>query len=174
MIRALWRHQFSWPFRQPVDAVVLHLPVGDDISRRSRDEMQFCLASSAAALQCEPTAVHSTCTRGGKDLFMFVSLQDYYSIITNPMDLGTIKKRLQNKYYWKALECLEDINTMFTNCYVYNRVRMGHFSCSSLDLCIFVGVPVVGVHTADPAACVIVVLFLFRSLETTSCSWHRP
>lgn len=27
VIKALWRHQFSWPFRQPVDAVALRLPV---------------------------------------------------------------------------------------------------------------------------------------------------
>ncbi|XP_055077452.1 bromodomain testis-specific protein [Periophthalmus magnuspinnatus] len=72
VLKALWKHQFSWPFRQPVDAVALHIP-------------------------------------------------DYYNIITNPMDLGTIKKRLQNKYYWKAVECLQDFNTMFSNCYKYNR-----------------------------------------------------
>ncbi len=39
------------------------------------------------------------------------------------MDLSTIKKRLENNYYWKAMECIEDFNTLFTNCYVYNRVR---------------------------------------------------
>lgn len=39
------------------------------------------------------------------------------------MDLGTINKRLQNQYYWQALDCIKDFNTMFTNCYVYNRVR---------------------------------------------------
>ncbi|XP_041646362.1 bromodomain testis-specific protein isoform X2 [Cheilinus undulatus] len=72
VIKALWRHQFSWPFRQPVDAVGLRLP-------------------------------------------------DYYTIIKNPMDLGTIKKRLQNNYYWQGADCLKDFNTMFTNCYVYNR-----------------------------------------------------
>ncbi|XP_075342344.1 bromodomain testis-specific protein [Odontesthes bonariensis] len=72
VIRALWRHQYSWPFRQPVDAVALCLP-------------------------------------------------DYYTIVTHPMDLSTIKKRLQNRYYWEAIECMKDFNTMFTNCYVYNR-----------------------------------------------------
>ncbi|NP_001292593.1 bromodomain testis-specific protein isoform X2 [Danio rerio] len=72
VIRALWKHHFSWPFRQPVDAVRLNLP-------------------------------------------------DYYTIIKNPMDLTTIRKRLENNYYWKAMECVEDFNTMFTNCYVYNR-----------------------------------------------------
>uniref|UniRef100_A0A3Q2XQ35 Bromodomain-containing protein 2 n=1 Tax=Hippocampus comes TaxID=109280 RepID=A0A3Q2XQ35_HIPCM len=72
VVKTLWRHQFSWPFRQPVDAVALRLP-------------------------------------------------DYYTIIKNPMDMGTIKRRLQNKYYWKAMECVQDFNTMFTNCYVYNK-----------------------------------------------------
>ncbi|XP_060934330.1 bromodomain testis-specific protein [Limanda limanda] len=72
VIKALLRHHFSWPFRQPVDAVTLRLP-------------------------------------------------DYYTIIKNPMDLGTIMKRLQNKYYCEAHECMKDFNTMFTNCYMYNR-----------------------------------------------------
>lgn len=52
----------------------------------------------------------------------FYSLQDYYNIIKNPMDMGTIKKRLENNYYWNAQECIHDFNTMFTNCYIYNKV----------------------------------------------------
>ncbi|XP_013857923.1 bromodomain-containing protein 2 [Austrofundulus limnaeus] len=72
VINALWRHQFAWPFYQPVDAVSL-------------------------------------------------GLSDYHKIITSPMDLGTIKKRLENNYYWSASECMQDFNTMFTNCYIYNK-----------------------------------------------------
>ncbi|KAL3046850.1 hypothetical protein OYC64_021134 [Pagothenia borchgrevinki] len=72
VIKALWKHNFSWPFRQPVDAVALGLP-------------------------------------------------DYYTIITKPMDLTTIEKRLENKYYCGALDCVQDFNNMFTNCYMYNR-----------------------------------------------------
>lgn len=37
------------------------------------------------------------------------------------MDLNTIKKRLENNYYWNAKECIHDMNTMFSNCYVYNK-----------------------------------------------------
>lgn len=37
------------------------------------------------------------------------------------MDLGTIKKRLENNYYWCSKECVADFNTMFSNCYVYNK-----------------------------------------------------
>nr|2WP2_A Chain A, BROMODOMAIN TESTIS-SPECIFIC PROTEIN [Mus musculus]2WP2_B Chain B, BROMODOMAIN TESTIS-SPECIFIC PROTEIN [Mus musculus] len=72
VLKALWKHGFSWPFQQPVDAVKLKLP-------------------------------------------------DYYTIIKTPMDLNTIKKRLENKYYEKASECIEDFNTMFSNCYLYNK-----------------------------------------------------
>ncbi|XP_043087799.1 bromodomain-containing protein 3-like [Puntigrus tetrazona] len=48
-------------------------------------------------------------------------MQDYYKIIKQPMDMGTIKKRLENNYYRSASECLQDFNTMFTNCYIYNK-----------------------------------------------------
>uniref|UniRef100_A0A672NX96 Bromodomain-containing protein 3-like n=1 Tax=Sinocyclocheilus grahami TaxID=75366 RepID=A0A672NX96_SINGR len=50
-----------------------------------------------------------------------LSLPDYHKIIKNPMDMGTIKKRLENNYYWTAGECMQDFNTMFTNCYIYNK-----------------------------------------------------
>ncbi|XP_034167267.2 bromodomain-containing protein 3a isoform X1 [Pangasianodon hypophthalmus] len=72
VVKTLWKHQFAWPFYQPVDAVKLGLP-------------------------------------------------DYHKIIKNPMDMGTIKKRLENVYYWSASECMQDFNTMFTNCYIYNK-----------------------------------------------------
>ncbi|NWZ77819.1 BRDT protein, partial [Poecile atricapillus] len=72
VMRAMWRHNFSWPFHQPVDAVALNLP-------------------------------------------------DYYTIIKKPMDLGTIKKRLEHNYYTRAAECIEDFKTMFWNCYMYNK-----------------------------------------------------
>ncbi|XP_014794445.1 PREDICTED: bromodomain testis-specific protein [Calidris pugnax] len=72
VMKAMWRHNFSWPFHQPVDAAALNLP-------------------------------------------------DYYSIIKNPMDLSTIKKRLEHNYYTKAAECIEDFKTMFLNCYIYNK-----------------------------------------------------
>lgn len=39
--------------------------------------------------------------------------------------MGTIKKRLENNYYWNAQECIQDFNTMFTNCYIYNKVQNG-------------------------------------------------
>ena len=72
VMKAVWKHQFGWPFQTPVDALKLNIP-------------------------------------------------DYHKIIKNPMDFGTIKKRLENNYYWSAKECIKDFNTVFTNCYVYNK-----------------------------------------------------
>ncbi|CAL8279652.1 unnamed protein product [Merluccius merluccius] len=50
-----------------------------------------------------------------------LGLPDYYTIIKTPMDMGSIKKRLENNYYSSASECMQDFNTMFTNCYIYNK-----------------------------------------------------
>uniref|UniRef100_A0AAY3ZYJ5 Uncharacterized protein n=1 Tax=Denticeps clupeoides TaxID=299321 RepID=A0AAY3ZYJ5_9TELE len=50
-----------------------------------------------------------------------LNLPDYYKIIKNPMDMGTIKKRLENNYYRNAQECIQDFTLMFTNCYMYNK-----------------------------------------------------
>ncbi|KAF8782174.1 Bromodomain-containing protein 2 [Argiope bruennichi] len=72
VMKAVWKHQFAWPFYQPVDAVKLNIP-------------------------------------------------DYHKIIKVPMDLGTIKKRLENYYYYSSSECIQDCNTMFMNCYIYNK-----------------------------------------------------
>ena len=36
------------------------------------------------------------------------------------MDLGTIYRRIQNKYYWKADECIQDFKQMIANCKVFN------------------------------------------------------
>ncbi|CAB3367605.1 Hypothetical predicted protein [Cloeon dipterum] len=38
------------------------------------------------------------------------------------MDLGTVKKRLETHYYQSGSECVADLNTIFENCYEYNRM----------------------------------------------------
>uniref|UniRef100_A0A7I4Z5B5 Bromodomain-containing protein 4 n=1 Tax=Haemonchus contortus TaxID=6289 RepID=A0A7I4Z5B5_HAECO len=49
-----------------------------------------------------------------------MNLSDYYDIITNPMDLGTIKKKLDNKQYATAQEFADDIKLVCSNCFTYN------------------------------------------------------
>jgi hypothetical protein len=50
-----------------------------------------------------------------------LGLPDYFEIIKKPMDMGTIKRRLENNYYWSSEESIADFNQMFTNCYIYNK-----------------------------------------------------
>ncbi|CAF3000387.1 unnamed protein product [Rotaria sp. Silwood2] len=48
-------------------------------------------------------------------------LPNYHKIVRYPMDLGTIKKRLDANYYYSVKECITDVNLMFSNCYLYNK-----------------------------------------------------
>ncbi|UJR31272.1 hypothetical protein I4U23_018772 [Adineta vaga] len=50
-----------------------------------------------------------------------LNLPNYNKVVRYPMDLGTIKKRLETNYYYSIKECITDFNIMFTNCYLYNK-----------------------------------------------------
>ena len=50
-----------------------------------------------------------------------LGLPDYFDIVKKPMDMGTVKKRLENNFYWSSAEAIDDLNTMFANCYMYNK-----------------------------------------------------
>lgn len=49
-----------------------------------------------------------------------MNLSDYYDIITSPMDLGTIKKKLESKQYANPQEFADDILLVCSNCFTYN------------------------------------------------------
>lgn len=51
---------------------------------------------------------------------VFLKIPDYYRVITNPMDMLTIKRRMLCLWYSSAEECLEDFRLMFNNCYKFN------------------------------------------------------
>ncbi|XP_020629233.1 bromodomain-containing protein 3-like isoform X1 [Orbicella faveolata] len=72
IMKAMWRHPYSWPFHEPVDAVKLNLP-------------------------------------------------DYYTIIKRPMDMGQIKRKLENLEYSCSQECIDDFRLVFNNCITYNK-----------------------------------------------------
>jgi len=56
-------------------------------------------------------------------MLMVTLLQDYYRIIKHPMDMGTIKKKLDSQQYICAKDCIDDFNLMFNNCYTYNQEK---------------------------------------------------
>jgi len=45
---------------------------------------------------------------------------DYYQVVTRPMCLGTVEKRLAAGWYWDANHCLRDIQQVWTNAKLYN------------------------------------------------------
>lgn len=49
-----------------------------------------------------------------------LGLHDYHDIIKKPMDLGTVKKKMDEREYKSASEFADDVRLIFTNCYKYN------------------------------------------------------
>ncbi|XP_072540141.1 bromodomain testis-specific protein isoform X2 [Salminus brasiliensis] len=49
-----------------------------------------------------------------------LGLHDYHDIIHEPMDLSTIKKKMDTREYADASQFAADIRLMFSNCYKYN------------------------------------------------------
>ena len=45
---------------------------------------------------------------------------DYFDIIKTPMDLGTVRKKLQHNCYREAVEFISDMNLIWLNSYKYN------------------------------------------------------
>ena len=45
---------------------------------------------------------------------------DYFDIVSKPMDLGTIKKKLSHNCYANASQFVEDMRLVWNNCYKYN------------------------------------------------------
>ena len=49
-----------------------------------------------------------------------LGIPDYFEIVKKPMDLGTIRERFDNNYYFSSDEAMADFNQVFENCYIYN------------------------------------------------------
>ncbi|CAF1677278.1 unnamed protein product, partial [Adineta ricciae] len=49
-----------------------------------------------------------------------LNLTDYHLIVKKPMDLGTVKKKLENREYATPDEFAADVRLIFSNCYLYN------------------------------------------------------
>ena len=52
--------------------------------------------------------------------YVALNILDYPKIITNPMDLGTVKKNLHDYVYPTFKEFMEDLNLIWKNCRTYN------------------------------------------------------
>jgi len=50
-----------------------------------------------------------------------LGLPDYFDVVKKPMDLSTIKKKIDRNEYLTGSEALADFELMFSNCYLYNK-----------------------------------------------------
>jgi hypothetical protein len=57
--------------------------------------------------------------------FKGLGLIDYPDIIKHPMDLGTIKQKIETSKYKNTQEILADISLIWDNCKTYNRSDSG-------------------------------------------------
>lgn len=64
-----------------------------------------------------------------------LNIPDYYNVVKNPMDLGTVKRKLDNCEYQMGDEALTDIRLVFDNCFLYNKPQDDiYFMAKQLEL----------------------------------------
>jgi len=55
---------------------------------------------------------------------------DYHLHVKHPIDLGTIKTRLNDMAYSKNQQVIDDIRLVFSNCYSYNMDDTEEYGCA--------------------------------------------
>ena len=98
----------SLPFRQPVDPMLLGIPV------RCTHAQCFYLKQHFSSWVC--------------NTWLF-PLQDYFDIVKNPIDLSTIKRKLDTGQYQEPWQYVDDIWVMFNNAWLYNRKTSRVYRC---------------------------------------------
>lgn len=63
------------------------------------------------------TSVSTFCSFFGAASFV----QDYFDIVKNPIDLSTIKRKLDTGQYQEPWQYVDDVWLMFNNAWLYNR-----------------------------------------------------
>jgi hypothetical protein len=104
-----------------------------NVEANIRDEHVFCILSdnSVAAMLpiekafCSKTIRALLATKCAEPFRKpvdpdFYGISDYFDIVKNPMDLGTIKNKFEKGQYKAIAEFNGDINLMFYNCFLYN------------------------------------------------------
>ncbi|KAK3825664.1 MAG: Bromodomain-containing protein [Benniella sp.] len=62
---------------------------------------------------------------------VLLNIPDYPSIIKKPMDLGTVEQKLNNLEYETVDDFANDMNLIFSNCYLYNGTEAPVSQCAS-------------------------------------------
>eukprot|EP00116_Pleurobrachia_bachei_P000794 sb/3461056/ len=95
---------------------------GEQMSKR-KEELEQRLKDIRTSTKCgkrkpkNAARLSSSSSEGSKEL----NIPDYYTVVHNPMDLGTVKRKLENYEYQLGDEALTDIRLVFDNCFLYNK-----------------------------------------------------
>lgn len=110
--------QFECPPVEPIDgkAQPPYIPT-EDKPHRNTNQLQYLLKNVHRPV-CKHKHAWPFCPPVDTQK---LKLPDYFNVIRKPMDFNTIKKRLENFWYYDAYECIEDFKQTFVNCYTYNK-----------------------------------------------------
>lgn len=110
--------RFICPPAEPIDGKVKppFIPP-DEKPHRNTNQLQYLLKTIHKAVTKHKHAWPFEYPVDTKAL----KLPDYHNVIKEPMDFTTIKKRLENYWYYDAYECVADFKQVFVNCYIYNK-----------------------------------------------------
>lgn len=64
VLKTLWKHQFAWPFQQPVDAVKLNLPVSS-LGKTQGGDLQVSFTAPGEDIISGTVELHFCCERVG-------------------------------------------------------------------------------------------------------------
>ncbi|MBN3293106.1 EP300 acetyltransferase, partial [Polypterus senegalus] len=131
-LEALYRQDpESLPFRQPVDPQLLGIPVRIRTSNRTNlpEELRQALMPTLEALyRQDPESLPFRQPVDPQLLGIPVRIRtsnrtnlDYFDIVKSPMDLSTIKRKLDTGQYQEPWQYVDDIWLMFNNAWLYNR-----------------------------------------------------
>jgi len=72
-------------------------------------------------------------------IFAAFHVQDYFDVVQQPMDLSTIREKLALGKYPDPWECINDIQLMFDNAWLYNRKTSKVYKyCSKVMNAVFI------------------------------------
>lgn len=55
----------------------------------------------------------------------FMQFPDYYEVVSEPMDLQTVRSKIKRSHYNSAYEFMHDMDLIFSNCLTYHKRHSG-------------------------------------------------
>ena len=97
-----------------------------DGGKRKSSDGKDAVADASVGLAAVKSIVAQLCRRQDAGAFLDpvdwveLDLPDYPTVVTNPMDLGTVLQQLDTGAYATALEAAADVELVFSNAFAYN------------------------------------------------------